>query len=139
MASKTKDRKRTKRQARALIKKLRQRYACPQEKVKKRRKKSSVRHTRAIQRDRSKRQLASPPDEKIKARLSEWVKPTESEEQAWFIWFGLRLRKLTLSVMVAIVISLIWRQIGAGGSEAAISIISKTDAPGKSSCQWCWM
>jgi len=30
-----------------------------------------------------------------------------------------RLRKLTLSVMVALIISLIWRQIGSGGSEAA--------------------
>lgn len=117
MASKTKGRKGANRQARALIKKLRQSYS--KEQAKKKRKKSSVRHTRAIQRDRSKRQLAPPPDEKIKARLSEWVKPTESEEQAWFIWFGLRLRKLSLSVMVAIVISLIWRHIGAGGSEAA--------------------
>jgi len=86
---------------------------------KKRRKKSSVRHTRAIQRDRSKRQLPPPSDEKITARLAQLVKPTEGEEQNWFAQFELRLRKLTLSVMVALVISLIWRQIGAGGSEAA--------------------
>jgi hypothetical protein len=79
---------------------------------------SSVRHTRAIQRDRRKRQLSPPPDEKITTCLSELVKPTTDEEQAWFTQFGLRLRKLSLSVMLAIVISLIWRQIGAGGSEA---------------------
>jgi len=51
--------------------------------------------------------------------LSELVKSTEVEEQGWFVQFGLRRRKLILSVMVAIVVSLIWRQIGAGGSEAA--------------------
>ena len=115
MATKKKSRKKATRPARELIKKLRQR----DKKEKGKKKKSSVRHTRAVQRDRSKRQLAPPPDEKITARLTELVKPTESEEQEWFARFGLRLRKLTLSVMVAIVISLIWRQIGAGGSEAA--------------------
>ena len=36
---------------------------------------SSVRHTRAIQRDRSKRPLVSPPDEQIAARLTEIVHP----------------------------------------------------------------
>jgi len=36
-------------------------------------KKSSVRHTRAIQRDRSKRPLVGPPDEQIKERLSTLV------------------------------------------------------------------
>ena len=97
-----------------LVKKLQRRYQ-----KKKRKKKSSVRHTRAIQRDRTMRQLAAPPDEKLTARLSDLVKPTQEEEQTWFEQFGLRMRKLTLSVMVATVISLIWRQIGAGGSEAA--------------------
>lgn len=119
MATKKKGRTQANKQARALLKKLRQRHQQEKAQPKRKKKKSSVRHTRAIQRDRSKRQLAPPPDEKIKAQLSEWIKPTASEEQAWFSWFGLRVRKLTLSVMVAIVISLIWRQIGAGGSEAA--------------------
>ena len=119
MVRKKKGQKRSNKQARTLLKKLRRHHQPEQTEKNRKKKKSSVRHTRAIQRDRSKRQLASPPDEKIKARLSEWVKPSASEEQAWFIWFGLRIRKLTLSVMVAIVISLIWRQIGASGSEAA--------------------
>lgn len=119
MVRKKKGQKRSNKQARTLLKKLRRQHQPEQTEKNRKKKKSSVRHTRAIQRDRSKRQLASPPDEKIKARLSEWVKPRASEEQAWFIWFGLRIRKLTLSVMVAIVISLIWRQIGASGSEAA--------------------
>lgn len=119
MVRKKKGRKQANKQARALLKKLRQRHQPEQAEKARKKKKSSVRHTRAIQRDRSKRPLVSPPAEKMQAWLSEWVKPSEREEQAWFIWFGLRLRKLTLSVMVAIVISLIWRQIGAGGSEAA--------------------
>lgn len=118
MAAKKKGRKKANKQARVHIKKLRQQHK--KEKAKKRKKnKSSVRHTRAIQRDRSKRQLPPPPDEKITARLAELIKPTEGEEQGWFAQYSLRLRKLTLSVMVAVVISLIWRQIGAGGSEAA--------------------
>jgi len=117
MATQKKDRKKSNKQARELIKKLRQQHK--KGKARKKRKKSSVRHTRAIQRDRSKRQLSPPPDEKMTARLSELIKPTDSEEQKWFARFNLRIRKLTLSVMVALVISLIWRQIGAGGSEAA--------------------
>jgi len=112
-------RQKSNRQARALIKKLRQQHKKEQARKKRKKKKSAVRHTRAIQRDRSKRHLPPPPDEKITARLTELVKPTEREEQAWFAQFELRIRKLTLSVLVAIVISLIWRQIGAGGSEAA--------------------
>lgn len=119
MARKKKGRKKANKQARELIKKLRQQHKKEKAKQQRKKKKSSVRHTRAIQRDRTKRQLAPPPDEKLNARLTELVKPTEAEEQGWFVQFGLRLRKLTLSVMVAIVISLIWRQIGAGGSEAA--------------------
>jgi len=103
-----------KQKAQKLVKKLRQRHQ-----KKKQKKKSSVRHTRAIKRDRSLRPLVAPPDEKLTAHLSDLLKPTEEEEQTWFEQFGLRLRKLTLSVMVATVISLIWRQIGAGGSEAA--------------------
>ncbi len=82
MATKKKSRKKTNKQARELIKKLRQQHQ---------KKKSSVRYTRAIQRDRSKRQLPPPPDEKITTRLSELVKPTETEKQGWFDQFGLRL------------------------------------------------
>ncbi len=69
-------------------------------KIKQKRKKetSSVRHTRAIQRDRSsKRQVAPPPDEKIKACLTKFLKPSEAEEQGWFDHFNLRMRKLTLT------------------------------------------
>lgn len=88
-------------------------------KQQKKRKKSSVRHTRAIQRDRSKRQVAAPPDEKISQRLGELLLPAIEAQEAFFKQLGLRHRVLTLSVMVAIVVSLIWRQLGGGGSEIA--------------------
>ncbi len=80
-------------------------------------KKSSVRHTRAIQRDRRKRPLTAPPDAAVTARLTEIIQPAALAQQATAAQLGLRERKLPLAVMVAIVITLIWRQIGAGGSE----------------------
>jgi len=69
MAMQKKDRKKSNKQAGELIKELRQQHE--KGKARKKRKKSSVRHTRAIQRDRSKRQSSPPPDEKITARLNE--------------------------------------------------------------------
>ena len=82
-------------------------------------KKSSVRHTRAIQRDRSKRPVVAPPDKEIEDRLRALVVSAMATQQAAARQLGLRGRLLPLSVMVALVISLIWRQLGAGGSEAA--------------------
>jgi len=82
-------------------------------------KKSTVRHTRAIQRDRSKKPPVAPPDEKIERRLSELLLPAIEAQRPLYKELGLRERALTLSVMVAIVVSLVWRQIGSGGSEAA--------------------
>lgn len=114
-----KGRKKAQKQARERLNKLCHQQQQAKGRKKRKKQKSSVRHTRAIQRDRTKRPLAAPPDQKITARLAELVKPSETEEKRGLAQFGLRVRKLSLSVMVAIVISLIWRQIGAGGSEAA--------------------
>ena len=85
----------------------------------KRKKRSSVRHTRAIQRDRSKRPIVAPPDEKMVHHLKELFQPAINEHQTLYKKLGLRNRNLTLSVMVAIVVSIIWRHIGSGGSEIA--------------------
>ena len=85
----------------------------------KKKKKSSVRHTRATQRDRSKRPNVAPPDEKTVGHLSELLQPAIEAQQATYKKFGLRNRSLTLSVMIAIVVSIIWRQLGSGGSEIA--------------------
>lgn len=74
---------------------------------------SSVRHTRAIQRDRSKRPAAAPPDEQIAERLTEIIHPATLAQVAHFHRLGLRERILNLPVMVALVLSMVWRQIGA--------------------------
>src|SRR5215210_26864 len=75
-------------------------------------KKSSVRHTRAIQRDRTKRPNSAPPDEKIEAHLTELIHPTTPNQVAYFHELGLRQRILNLPVMMAFVLSLIWRHLG---------------------------
>lgn len=72
---------------------------------------SSVRHTRAIQRDRSKRPPGAPPDEQIVERLTEIVHPATLAQLDYYRQLGLRERLLTLPVMVALVLSLIWRQV----------------------------
>ena len=80
--------------------------------VKKTKKKSTVRHTRAIQRDRSKRTLSMPTDQAMAARIKELVHPATLAQVGHFHQLGLRERILTLPVMMALVLSLIWRQIG---------------------------
>lgn len=74
-------------------------------------KNSSVRHTRAIQQDRFKRPAAMPPDEQVEARLTELIHPATLRQVAHFQRLGLRERILTLPIMVALVVSMIWRQI----------------------------
>lgn len=75
-------------------------------------KKSSVRHTRAIQRDRTKRPTTAPPDQIIEAHLTELIHPATYAQVATFHALGLRERILTLPVMMAFVLSLIWRHLG---------------------------
>src|SRR2546425_1222763 len=77
------------------------------------RKKSSVRHTRAIQRDRILHPSIAPPDEKVEAVLTELIHPATYAQVAHYQRLGMRERTLTLPVMVAFVLSLLWRQIGA--------------------------
>jgi Transposase DDE domain len=73
---------------------------------------SSVRHTRAIQRDRSKRPTVAPSAPQVDARLSELIQPATFAQVAAFQQMGLRQRVLTLPVMMAFVLSLIWRHLG---------------------------
>jgi hypothetical protein len=72
---------------------------------------SSVRHTRAIQRDRSKRPTVAPPDKKVAERLTEIINPATLAQVDYYHRLNLRERVLTLPVMVALVLSMIWRQI----------------------------
>ncbi|MHB8752171.1 MAG: hypothetical protein ACYDBJ_23635 [Aggregatilineales bacterium] len=53
-------------------------------------KKSSERHTRAVQRDQSKRQTAGPPVEAIEQRLEAMIHPATYSQIALFQSMGLR-------------------------------------------------
>ena len=79
------------------------------------RKASSVRHTRAIERDRSKRPATAPPDEQVEQRLGDIIQPATYAQVSYFWDLGLRERTLTLPVMMALVLSMIWRQISSVG------------------------
>src|SRR5215212_7927717 len=72
---------------------------------------SSVRHTRAIQRDRRQRPTVAPPDPVLEQHLTELVHPVTLAQVAAYQALGLRERVLTLPVMLAFVLSLIWRQL----------------------------
>jgi hypothetical protein len=73
---------------------------------------STVRHTRAIQRDRSKRPPTAPPPEQIEAHLRDLIHPLTLGQVAHYHDLGLRQRVLSLPVLVALVLSMIWRQVG---------------------------
>jgi hypothetical protein len=75
------------------------------------RKKSTVRHTRAIQYARTKRPVSAPTDEQVKERLTELVQPATLGQVSYFHSLGLRARTLNLVVMMAFVLELIWRQL----------------------------
>src|SRR5258708_3149465 len=83
-------------------------------------KKSSVRHTRAIQRDQSKHHPGGPPAEAIEQRLEDLIPPVTYSQIELFRSMGVRARVLTLGVMVACGVSLIWRQIGAVGEAVRV-------------------
>ena len=75
------------------------------------RKKSTVRHTRAIQYSNTKRPISAPTDEQVKERLTELVHPATLAQVSHFHALGFRTRTLGLLVMVAFVLEMIWRQI----------------------------
>jgi hypothetical protein len=82
-------------------------------------KKSSVRHTRAIGRNRSKRLLATPSAKEIETHLEKLIVSTAETQQSAYEKTKMRNRTLTLGVMAAIVTAMIWQQIGSGPSEMA--------------------
>jgi hypothetical protein len=73
---------------------------------------SSVRHTRAIQRDQIKRPISAPLDDQMTQHLTEILHPATLGQVSHFHELGLRQRVLTLPVMVALVLTMIWRHIG---------------------------
>lgn len=72
---------------------------------------SSVRHTRAIRYDRTKRPNSMPLAAQVSEGLAQLVHPLTLAQVARFRELGLRERVLTLPVMVALVLQLIWRQV----------------------------
>jgi len=101
------------------------------------RKASSVRHTRAIERDHSKHSITAPTAAQIRERLTEIVHPATLEQVGYFHRLGLRERTLGFVVMVAFVLEMIWRQIS-GASELVRIIQTEAvlwAAPGKVSQQ----
>jgi len=74
--------------------------------------KSSVRHTRAIQRERRIHQPACLPPEEFEKELTRLVYPAALAQQETYRQLRLRARILTLPVMVALILLMIWRQVG---------------------------
>src|SRR5438105_2931916 len=81
-------------------------------KTNKKAKASGVRHTRAIALDRSKRPNTGPSAEEVEQILNEVIRPNTFSLLRRYAELGLRARTLTLPVMLAFVLSLIWRQMG---------------------------
>ncbi len=75
--------------------------------------KSTVRHTRAIQADRQKRPLVDNLTAEVEALFHSLVHPLTLSQCDLFRQMGLRQRTLTLPVMMALLLSAVWRQIAA--------------------------
>lgn len=73
--------------------------------------KSTVRHTRAIQTDRQKRPLVDNLTAEVEALFRQMVHPLTLRQCDLFRQMGLRERTLTLPVMMALLLSAVWRQI----------------------------
>ena len=71
-----------------------------------RKQRSTVRHTRAIQHDRTKRPNSAPLDSQMTEHLTQLLHPATFAQVAHFHGLGLRQRVLTLPVMVAVVLTL---------------------------------
>ena len=87
--------------------------------------KSSVRHTRAIQVDKQKRPLVDNLTGEVEALFRTLVHPLTLSQCDLFRQMGLRERTLSLPVMMALLLSAVWRQI-AGVSELARLIHDET-------------
>src|SRR5687768_11935667 len=72
---------------------------------------SSVRHTRAIQRDQTKPPVSMALHKQMNERLTEVIHPATLNQVSYYHQLGLRDRVLTLPVMVALVLTMIWRHL----------------------------
>lgn len=76
------------------------------------RKVSTVKHTRSNRKALEHHKPEGPPAAAVEQRLTELIHPATYEQMAYCRHLGLRERLLTLPVMVALTLSMIWRQIG---------------------------
>lgn len=79
--------------------------------AKPKRKVRTVRHTRAIQADRVQRCNSMPLAQQVADDLTELIHPHTLAQVAHFQRLGLRNRVLNLPVMVALLLTMVWRQI----------------------------
>lgn len=73
-------------------------------------KQSRVRHTRAIMRDHTRRRISAPDDKLVEARIEALLRPGIFALGGLYRELGLRNRILTLPVMVAVLLAMLWRQ-----------------------------
>src|SRR4051794_21510615 len=76
------------------------------------RRRSTVRHTRAIQYARTKHPNSAPLDPRMSEHVAQLLHPATFAQVAHQHALGVRDRVLNLPVMVAVVLAMIWRQIG---------------------------
>ncbi len=71
-----------------------------------------MKHQKSIKSDHVRRRnVPSPENEQISQRLTQLLSPAVWAQQAYYRQLGLRERILTLPLMVAVVLTLIWRQV----------------------------
>lgn len=84
------------------------------------RKASSVRHTRALQRDRRRHPPSAPPPGEMTSRLTERGAPAALNPLSEFRRRGLRERVLTLAVRGALGLALLWRPLSGVAERARL-------------------
>ncbi len=73
-------------------------------------KQNRVRHTRAIMRDHTRRRISAPDDKLVEDRIEQLLRPGIFALGGLYQKLGLRNRILTLPVMVAVLLAMLWRQ-----------------------------
>lgn len=73
-------------------------------------KQNRVRHTRAIVRDHVRRRISGPDDKLVEQRIEALLRPSIFQLVGLYQELGLRSRILTLPVMVAVLLAMLWRQ-----------------------------
>ncbi|VAW42641.1 hypothetical protein MNBD_CHLOROFLEXI01-5287 [hydrothermal vent metagenome] len=93
---------------------------------KKKRKSSTVRHTRVIQFDKLKQPIVDNLPEHVEKLFKEFVHPLTLAQSEVFRQMGLRERTLTLPVMMALFLMAVWRQISASTRDSVGSSTIQT-------------